>query len=73
MPATQKAELEAEVHRAKEQRREVDTRAAWQGFITDVCSFPTTKELVLLWSARTREGQWELRANEFSFSRFKNL
>ena len=51
----------------------MDTRAAWQGFITDVCSFPTTKELVLLWSARTREGHWELRANEFSFSRFKNL
>ena len=47
--------------------------AAWNGFITDISAFPKQKELTLLWSARTREGGYELRANEFNVSRFRNI
>ena len=69
-----KAELQAEVRNAAQEKREVNTAAAWLGFITDVSAFPkTTKELTLLWSARTREGGWELRANEFFVPRFRNV
>ena len=68
-----KGELQAEVHRAAEEKREVNTAAAWHGFITDISAFPKTKEVTLLWSARTREGGWELRANEFNLSRFRNV
>ena len=46
------------------------TVAAWHGFITDMSAFPKAKELTLLWSARTREGGYELRANEFKVSFF---
>ena len=35
-----KAELQAEVHRAAQEKREVNTAAAWHGFITDISSFP---------------------------------
>ena len=51
-------------------KREVNTVAAWHGFITDMSAFPKAKELTLLWSARTREGGYELRANEFKVSFF---
>ena len=50
--------------------REVNTVAAWHGLITDMSAFPKAKELTLLWSARTREGGYELRANEFKVSFF---
>ena len=50
--------------------REVNTVAAWHGFITDMSAFPKAKELTLLWSARTREGGYELRANGFKVSFF---
>ena len=68
-----KAELQAEVHRAAQEKREVNTAAAWHGFITDVSEIPKTKEVTLLWSARNREGGWDLRANEFNLSRFRNI
>ena len=68
-----KGELQAEAHRAKEEEREVNTAAAWNGFITDISAFPKQKELTLLWSARNREGGYELRANEFHVSRFRNI
>ena len=58
-----KGETSAELHRAA-------PVAAWHGFITDMSAFPKAKELTLLWSARTREGGYELRANEFKVSFF---
>ena len=67
-----KAHLEVEKHRAKTEHREVNMQKALAGFVTDVCAFPRQKEVTLLWSARTREG-WDLRANEFCVSRFRNL
>ena len=67
-----KAEMEAEKFRAKTEHREVNMQKALAGFVTDVCAFPRQKEVTLLWSARTREG-WDLRANEFCVSRFRNL
>ena len=67
-----KAEMEAEKFRAKTEHREVNMQTALSGFVTDVCAFPRTKEVSLVWSARTREG-WDLRANEFCVSRFRNL
>ena len=65
-----KGETSAELHRAAQEKREVNTVAAWHGFITDMSAFPKAKELTLLWSARTREGGYELRANEFKVSFF---
>ena len=50
--------------------RRVAPCCAWRGFITDMSAFPKAKELTLLWSARTREGGYELRANEFKVSFF---
>ena len=38
--------------------------------LPDMSAFPKAKELTLLWSARTREGGYELRANEFKVSFF---
>ena len=67
-----KAKVEAEKSRAVTEHREVNMQTALSGFVTDVCAFPRTKEVSLVWSARTREG-WDLRANEFCVSRFRNL
>ena len=68
-----KATLQAEVLRAAQAMREVNTSTAWHGFITDVSALPKAKEMTLLWRARTREGGWELRANEFNVARFRNV
>ena len=67
-----KAQLDVEKHRAKLEQREVNMQPATSGFVTDVCAFPRTKEVTLLWSAKTREG-WELRANEIPVPRYGNL
>ena len=67
-----RGETSAELHRAA-QEREVNTVATWHGLITDMSAFPKAKELTLLWSARTREGGYELCANSTCHSFYAPL